>query len=86
MVVPIYRLFKDQAFAPEHCQAMAAAFEAVLQELNLKDREDPLCELVAKKIIELGQQGVRNPGLLRQFAVRDLGLDGSHGPTDRRRA
>jgi hypothetical protein len=75
--VPIYRLFKDQAFAPEHCEAMAAAFEAALLELNLKNRDDPLCELVAKKIIELGQQGVRNPQLLRQFAVRDLGLNGT---------
>jgi hypothetical protein len=79
-------LFKDQAFSPEHCEAMAAAFEAALQELNLKDREDHLCELVAKKIIELGQQGVRNPQLLRQLAMRDLGLDRSPEATDRRQA
>jgi hypothetical protein len=77
VIVPIYRLFKDQAFAPQHCEAMAAAFEAVLQKLDLKDRDDPLCQIIAKKIIELGQQGVRNPKLLRQFAIRDLGLDGS---------
>lgn len=72
--VPIYRLLQDQTFEPEQCEAMASAFEAALRELNLKDRDDPLCEMVAKKIIELGQQGIRSQSLLRQFALRDLGL------------
>jgi hypothetical protein len=40
---------------------------------GLKDRAGPLCEELAKKIIELGQQGVRNPQLLRQFAIKDFG-------------
>jgi hypothetical protein len=71
--MPIHRLLEDQAFQPDHCQAMAAAFEDALQQLGLRDRDDPLCEELARKIIELGQQGVRNPKLLRQFAIRDLG-------------
>jgi hypothetical protein len=71
--VPIHRLLQDHAFDPEQCQAMVTAFEAVVQELGVKDRGDPLCEEAAKKIIELGQQGVRNPQLLRQFAMADLG-------------
>jgi hypothetical protein len=79
-------MFKDEGFSPEHCEAMAAAFEALLQELSLNDREDPLCELIAKKIIELGQQGVRNPQLLRQFAMRDLGFVDARDSADRRQA
>ncbi|MGH6771584.1 MAG: hypothetical protein ACRECO_21495 [Xanthobacteraceae bacterium] len=54
----------NEAFDPDHCQAMGVAFERVLQELNLKDREDPTCNLIAKKIIEFGQQGVREPAIL----------------------
>ena len=70
--VPIYRLFKGQAFEPQHVQAMADAFEGVLRELGLKDRNDPLCEIVAKTIIELGQQGVREPAELASLAMRTL--------------
>ena len=62
--MPIYRLFEGQAFQPEHCQAMAVAFEAILKEFGLKDRTDPLCDLIARTIIEFGQQGVRDSGEL----------------------
>jgi hypothetical protein len=71
--VLIHRLLQDQAFEPEQIAAMAAAFEDALRQLGLIDRSDPLCEEVARKIIELGQQGVRNPQLLRQFAIKDFG-------------
>jgi hypothetical protein len=70
--LPIYRLLQGAAFEPEHSKAMADAFEDILQDLGLKNRDDPLCEMIAKKIIELGQQGLRNPQLLRQFALKDL--------------
>lgn len=62
--MPISRLFEGQAFEPEHCEAMAAAFEGTLKQLGLKERSDPACELVARKIIQLGQQGVRDSGEL----------------------
>jgi hypothetical protein len=68
----IYRLLQGGAFEPEHCKAMADAFEDILQELGLTNRDDPFCEVVAKKILELGRQGLRNPQLLRQFALQDL--------------
>ena len=68
--MPIYRLFEGQAFEPEHCEAMAVAFETVLKQLGLKDRTDPVCEMVAKKIIELGQQGVRDSGELIALTIQ----------------
>lgn len=71
--MPIYRLFETNAFEPEHCQAMGLAFERVLQELNLIDRrDDPLCTIVAEKIIELGQQGVRDPQELQDMALKSI--------------
>ena len=51
---------------------MGVAFDGILQELRLKDRDDPLCEMIAKTIIELGQQGVREPGQLRERALKIL--------------
>jgi hypothetical protein len=71
--VPIYRLFEGNEFEPEHCQAMGSAFEAVLRELGLTDRNDPICDLVARKIIELGKQGVRDATRLRELAMSDFG-------------
>lgn len=70
--MPIYRLFKGQAFEPQHVQAMADAFEGVLRELGLKDRNDPLCEIVAKTIIDLGEQGVRESLQLASRAMQTL--------------
>lgn len=68
-LMPIYRLFKDKAFQPEQCQAMGVAFEGVLTELGLTNRNDPLCELVATKLIELAQQGVHDAKQLHDLAL-----------------
>jgi hypothetical protein len=49
---------------------MGIAFEGVLQDMGLKDRrDDPLCNLLAKKIIELGQRGIRDSAQLRQMTI-----------------
>ena len=72
--MPIYALLKDRGFDPEHCQAMGVAFEGLLQELGLRDRSDPLCTLVAQKIIELGQRGVRDPKRLHELALAAIRL------------
>jgi hypothetical protein len=51
--MPINRMFEGHAFGPAHCQAMGTAFDGVIRELRLKDRDDPLCQMVAKTIIQL---------------------------------
>jgi hypothetical protein len=70
--VPIYPLLKDSAFGPNEIKVLSSAFEAALRDLNLVDRADPATELVAKRIIELAQQGERDPLRLREGAVRGL--------------
>lgn len=67
--MPIYALLANQGFDPEHCQAMGLAFEGLLQELGLKDRTDPICNLVARHVIELGRRGVRDPSQLHDMAL-----------------
>jgi hypothetical protein len=70
----IHHLFKNASFGPEEIEILAAAYEEALRGLGLRDRGDPLTEMVAKKIIAIAQTGVRDPGLIAEQAIRDLGF------------
>jgi hypothetical protein len=50
--MPINRLLAGRAFTPEQTRELVDAFERVLTSLNLTDRSDPICDLVARTIIE----------------------------------
>jgi hypothetical protein len=69
----IYRLFQNSPLGPEEISRLSAAYEQTLKVLSLKDRNDPLTELIAKKIIEIGQTGVKDPALISQLAIKGLG-------------
>jgi hypothetical protein len=60
-VMPIRGALRTRAFGPEDIEIITAAFEDALRELNLVDRSDPLTEIVAKKMIEIAEQGERDP-------------------------
>ena len=51
---------------------MTAAYEGALHYLGLKDRSDPLTEVIAKKIIEVSRSGERDPALISARAVSEL--------------
>jgi hypothetical protein len=69
--VPIYELLKGQgAFAPEELAVLGRVFEDVLQTLGLVDRQDPVTEMVAKKLVELGKAGVRDPDRLKALTLQ----------------
>ena len=68
----IYRILQNSPLSPEDIGRLAAAYEATLKALDLIDRSDPITELVAKKIIEIGQTGVRDPQQISRLAVTDL--------------
>ena len=67
----IYRLLQFSAFEPDQIACMRAAYEDALAALKLNDRQDPLTELVAKKIIEAAQ-GECDPDRLCETALRDF--------------
>jgi hypothetical protein len=67
--VPIYRVFQGQAFEPEQVAMLAQVFDDVLPLLGLTDREDLVTTLVARKIIELAQSGVRDPATLKRLIL-----------------
>ena len=70
----IYRLLQHSAFGPEDIGLMATAYEDCLRILNLTDRSDPLTEVIATKIIEIAQTGVRDSARMRQMALQDIDL------------
>jgi hypothetical protein len=70
--MPIHRLLENHAFGPDEITVLTSAFDDALLKLRLADRADPATEVVAKKIIELAQQGERDPLRLSERAVRAL--------------
>jgi hypothetical protein len=52
----------------------ARAFDLALRSLHLVDRNDPLTEMVARRIIEIGTADERDPVEISKRAVRQLGL------------
>jgi len=73
--VPITPFLRGQAFDPELVEAMGRAFLDTCSALGLTDRANPITKLVAKKIIELAQRGLRNPTTMRVMAVEELKSD-----------
>ena len=57
---------------PREVEVLVKAFEDALRELQLSDREDPVTLTVAKRIIELANQGERDPVRLRDRALESL--------------
>ena len=69
----IYRLLQGSPLGPDEISRLVAAYEETLKALGLKNRSDPITQLVAKKIIEIAQTGVRDPLQLATIAIRELG-------------
>jgi hypothetical protein len=71
--MPILRILQNSPLRPEDLRILVAAYERTLQALGLKDRSDPITELVAKKIIEIGQTGLRDPKQISRARWKSLG-------------
>jgi len=48
--------------------------EQALRTIGVQDRNDPLTQLIAKKVIEIGQTGLKDPAEICGRAVEELGL------------
>jgi hypothetical protein len=70
----IYRLLKNSTLGPEEISRIIAAYEQALNTLCVKDRDDPLTEMIAKKIIKIAQTGVHDVARLSAQAITELGV------------
>jgi hypothetical protein len=73
--VAIYRLLSGGAFDPAAITAMTATYERVCMALEIADREDPLTEIIAKKIIERAKAGELDVVRLCEAALSELGRE-----------
>jgi hypothetical protein len=73
--MPIRRLLAGSTLGPDEIETLSVAFDEALRSLNLVDRSDPLTDMVAKKIIDIGATGVRDPAEIAKIAVRELGVE-----------
>ena len=71
----IHRLREIEAFDPEAIQILSAVLDDALLQLRLVRRDDPLVQLVARRIIILAQQGEHDPVKLRKLAVKSFRED-----------
>jgi hypothetical protein len=71
--MPISRFLGDRKLKPEQIEFLNAAFNLALQALQLVDRNDPICEIVARKVIEIGVDGVGDPQEVANAVVKQLG-------------
>jgi len=71
--MPIDRLFREGKIKPEEVERLNRAFTFALSALSLVDRNDPVCEIVARKVIEIDAAGTHDPKEIGMLAARQLG-------------
>jgi len=69
----IYRFLKDTTFGPEEIERLVTAYEETLRVLGLKDRSDPITQLVAEKIIAVGRLGIEDPTEISKLVLLRFG-------------
>ncbi len=70
--MPIQPFLAGQAFEPEIIRQMSLALETVCGKLKLNLTDDPATRLVASKIIELAQSGVRDAATLSAMTLKEF--------------
>jgi len=68
-------LLRGGVFSPEEVALLTAAFEDCLRELQLVDRDDPAATLVAKRVLQFAESGVRDPIWLREAVLTSFKND-----------
>ncbi|MDQ1390985.1 MAG: hypothetical protein QOF56_4439 [Acidobacteriaceae bacterium] len=74
--MPITRLLSESSLSlePDDIRRLKKAYNRALRSLSLVDRNDPLTELIAKKIVEIRKAGVTDPNEIYKMAIKALGI------------
>jgi hypothetical protein len=72
--MPICRLLQNLPMGPDGIARLTTAYEQTLRTIGLVDRNDPITEMIARKIIEIDQRGVVNPMLLSGLTIKEIGI------------
>ena len=71
--MPINRLLKDKR-TPEEIELLNKAFNHALNLRGGVDRNDPLCDMVAREVVEVGTTGISEAREIAEMAVVRIGL------------
>ena len=72
--MPIDRLPRDGKVKSEEFARLNRAFTFALRSLQLVDRNDPVCDIVARKVIEIDKGGTHDPLEIAKIARKQLGI------------
>jgi hypothetical protein len=70
--MPIDQLLAERQLSPEMQHVLTLAFNDCLSNLGLIDRNDPVCEIVACKVFEIGKRGINDAVAISEIAVGEL--------------
>lgn len=73
--MPIQRLLERSGLADKDAERLRRAYQDALHAMHLVDRNDPVTEIVARKIIEIGKDG-GDPAEIAKLAIKELGIRG----------
>jgi hypothetical protein len=72
----IYLHLQTHGMTTKEITCITKAYEQTLRTLCVKDRDDPLTELVTQTIIKIAQTGVKDPAQISARAIRELEMLG----------
>jgi len=67
-------LIREGKIKPEEVERLDRAFAFTLRRLSLVDRDDPICEMVARKIVDIDARGTHDPKEIATIAAREFGI------------
>jgi hypothetical protein len=70
--MPVRKYIPGSAFDPETIAHMVRAFETLRVILNFDERNDPLVEDLAKRIISLASRGITDPEEIIRRVIADI--------------
>jgi hypothetical protein len=68
------RLFQNSTSDSKQIAVLTDAYEITLRMLGLVDRADSICEIVARKVIEIGTKSTHDPREIAEAAVQRLSV------------
>ncbi len=68
----IHRLLQNSPMLPEEISRLVGAYQQTLRTLRLKDRRDPITEIVAAKVFEIAQTDIGDAAEISELAIAGL--------------
>ena len=72
--MPIDRLLHDGKINADEYERLDRAFKVTLRSLHLVDRNDPVCDIVAHKVLEVNAAGTHDPKEIAEIVGKHFGI------------